>query len=347
MRSFAEEIYRWSEEHPRPMPWRQERDPYKIWISEIMLQQTRVEQVVGFYQRFLARFPDVQSLAAAAEPEVLKYWEGLGYNSRARNLHYAAKQVVEQYGGVFPATAAGLLALKGIGPYAAAAIASFAYGEPVAVLDTNVYRVAARLNGFAEPLQSPRLREVVQIWLGQVFDPTAPARFNQAIMDFGALQCLPRLPQCRSCPLAQQCRAYREGATELYPVKAVKTARKTLELFYFVICTPMGLLMRQRTQPDVWKGLYEFETADKSFMNAQVGQVITAPQGSLQVLAAPVQQRQTLTHRFVVAHFIVVKPLHDLSIGAGYFLASLTEIKKKYAVPGVIRAFLANFEIPL
>ncbi len=347
MNSFAEVLYRWSEEHPRPMPWRQERNPYKIWISEMMLQQTRVEQVVGFYQRFLTRFPDVQSLAAAEESEVLKYWEGLGYNSRARNLHQAAKQVVEHHGGIFPGTAAGLLTLKGVGPYAAAAIASFAYAEPVPVLDTNVYRVAARLNGFTEPMLSTKLQDRVQHWLTQVFDSTAPGRFNQAIMDFGALQCLSRLPECTSCPFTQRCYAYRERATEMFPVKAPKAARKPLELFYFVICTPQGLVMRHRTQDDVWKGLYEFEMADKSILEATPGQRYATPLGKIEALAAPVKHQQTLTHRSVTAHFLVTKPIQKLKQCNGYFLATTSEIKKKYAVPGVIRAFLANFDTPL
>jgi A/G-specific adenine glycosylase len=344
MASFSTSLYRWAEEHPRPMPWRKETDPYKIWISEMMLQQTRVEQVIGYYQRFLAHFPDVQTLANATEQAVLKQWEGLGYNSRARNLHRAAKQIIDTYQGVFPHTAKELKQLKGIGPYASSAIASFAFGEAVPVIDANVYRIAARITAMPEMVGTPAAEMRVRAWLDQVFDQKQPAQFNQAIMDFGALQCLPRKPLCTTCPFNIVCQANAEQTVALYPVKAPKTKRLELKLNYLVIMTPKGLVLRQRTNDEVWKGMYEFAEGELTHIHLAEGKVFKNALGCFKVLRPAVVLRQTLTHRLVEASFLVVEAAQNWLPPAGYQVATKQQIKKNFAVPGVIRNFLANFD---
>jgi A/G-specific adenine glycosylase len=343
MASFSTSLYRWAEEHPRLMPWCSETNPYKIWISEMMLQQTRVEQVIGYYQRFLAQFPDVQTLADANEQAVLKAWEGLGYNSRARNLHTAAKQIVHTYQGVFPDSAQGLMQLKGIGPYASSAIASFAFGEAVPVIDANVFRIAARMNAIPEMVGTPAAEMRIRAWLDEVFDQKQPAKFNQAIMDFGAMQCLPRKPLCTTCPFSMVCRANLEQTVAVYPVKAPKSKRLELKLYYLVIKTPKGLVLRQRTH-DVWKGMHEFAEGEKKHMRLREGKVINHTLGCFKVIRPAVVLRQTLTHRFVEASFLVVEAAQNWLPPRDYQVATTQQIKKIFAVPGVVRNFLANFD---
>jgi A/G-specific adenine glycosylase len=341
---FLKELYRWADEHPRPMPWRDERDAYKIWVSEIMLQQTQVEQARPYFLAFMADFPRVSDLAAATEQAVLKRWQGLGYNSRARNLHHAAKQVVEQYKGVFPSEYAEILELKGIGPYTAAAIASFAFSKPFPVIDTNVVRILARLIGLVQPINSAESQRVIKERLGQFFDQNDPARFNQAIMDFGALQCAPRKPNCEICPFSVHCQAYLVGLVEQIPKKAQKAERKRIDFFYLVISHNGGLYLRQRTGDGVWKGMYEF--AEGEIKTAQIGDEIPIPGGFGKVLAVSKQYQQVLTHRLVYATFCLVKPAKAWLPTPELIHARKENIKKNYPIPNIIDKYLTNFEIP-
>jgi A/G-specific adenine glycosylase len=341
---FLEELYRWSSEHPRPMPWRSERNPYRVWVSEIMLQQTRVEQAIGFFARFMERFPSVQHLADAPEVDVLKCWEGLGYNSRARNLHAAAKYIATDLNGSFPNSYEGLLALKGIGPYTAAAIGSFAFGLSTPVVDTNVVRIFARLTGTTALVDEPGTIEILRKALDQVFDGTEPARFNQAIMDFGAMQCTPKNPDCQSCPFGQDCLASKNNLTTQIPAKSAKKPRKAVHFDYLVIKTDAGLCIRERTETDIWKGLWEFPSdvalgiADK-FVSQTIeyaGQVFMYADRST-------TYRQMLTHRAVTAVFHVLVPISDLHLESDWFLVNVEKLKKKYPVPGIIRDFITTF----
>lgn len=257
----------WYAEHGRDLPWRQPSeicdqrpDAYRVWLSEIILQQTTVRQGTDYYLRFVQRWPSVSDLAAASEDEVLREWQGLGYYSRARNLHRAAQLIAQS--GSFPSTYAELRALPGVGPYTAAAIASIAYGLPHAVVDGNVYRVLSRYYGIDTPIDTPEGRRLFAQLAQEELDLHDPARHNQALMDFGATQCTPHSPRCESCPLSSGCQALAEGHVDALPVKARRTQVQQLTLHYVLVHTPSGLYLRQRPQRGIWARLWELPTFD-------------------------------------------------------------------------------------
>lgn len=255
-------LIKWYEENKRDLPWRHTHDPYRIWISEVILQQTRVEQGMAYYGRFLERFPDVDSLAKAGEDEVMKVWQGLGYYSRARNLHSAAKSIVEERDSDFPATYDDLKLLKGIGDYSASAIASIAYGEPCPVVDGNVIRVMTRLAGIYEPAGSSITKRKIKAILSEQIDHENPGIFNQALMELGALICRPRQPLCVKCPLNVHCHAYKYEHTDLLPMVEKAKPLKVRYLNYLVIlCNEhekKQTWLKKRTGQDIWKNLYDF-----------------------------------------------------------------------------------------
>lgn len=247
------------------MPWRGERDPYRVWLSEVILQQTRVAQGTAYYERFLEAFPTVLELAAATEQEVLALWQGLGYYSRARNLHAAARQVVDKYGGRFPTDSMGLLKLPGVGPYTAAAVASFAYDEPVAVIDGNVYRVLARVFGESAAIDTPAGRRSFAALADALLERERPAAYNQAIMDFGATVCTPRAPHCSRCPYRGCCTANEEDRVGELPVKSSRTARRVRHFDYVHLIDSRGrMLLRERGAGDIWQGLFDLPTLESS-----------------------------------------------------------------------------------
>ena len=255
MSKFADILIDWYAENKRDLPWRETKDPYRIWISEIILQQTRVAQGYDYYIRFMERFPDVFTLADADEDEVMKYWQGLGYYSRARNLHAAARSIREA--GEFPKTYEGVLALKGVGEYTAAAICSFAYDIPRAVVDGNVYRVLSRWMGIDTPIDSTTGKKLFAQLAQELMDKSRPALYNQAIMDFGALQCTPASPDCLSCPLADTCLALANRSVDTLPVKQHKTKVTNRFFNYIYVRTGGCTFIRKRTENDIWKNLYE------------------------------------------------------------------------------------------
>ncbi len=252
--SFSTDLLRWYDADARALPWRGERDPYRVWLSEIMLQQTQTQTVKGYYARFLARFPTVFDLADAEEEAVLKLWEGLGYYSRARNLHAAARRVAVEMNGVFPDTAAGLRALPGIGPYAANAIASIAYDEPAPALDGNQARVLSRVLAWEAVLDTPF--DLFSPALA-LMDVRRPGDYNQALMDLGATVCTPRSPRCDQCPVAAHCRAAAEDAARDFPKKRAPAAKKEQDWTILLVMTEGGLLVRRRPK-GLLGGLYEF-----------------------------------------------------------------------------------------
>ena len=255
---IANQLSAWYLQHHRDLPWRITKDPYKIWLSEIILQQTRVAQGLDYYLRFTNTYATVEELAAANEEEVLRLWQGLGYYSRARNLHTCAKTIVIDYGGKFPSTYQELLKLKGVGSYTAAAIASFAFGEAVPVVDGNVYRVLSRLFGIETDINSTQAKKEF-FELGDALIPDAdPGTHNQAIMEFGAMQCTPHKPNCLFCPLQDVCVAYKESSQQRLPVKIKKVKVKNRYFFYFVITYKGKLALKQRGPKDIWQGLYDF-----------------------------------------------------------------------------------------
>ncbi len=265
---ISQSLIHWYSQNKRPLPWRETRDPYKIWLSEVILQQTRVAQGTDYYHRFLVAFPDVQSLAAAAEQDVLKLWQGLGYYSRARNMHYTAKEIVEKHNGLFPQSAIGLKKLKGIGDYTAAAIASICFDEPTAVLDGNVARVISRLYAIDTPVDSNEGRKTITNLANNLLDTNHPGTFNQAVMELGALVCMPKSPACDICPLAFACEALKLNQVENLPVKTPKKAATVRHLNYLVIGFKKDkeefIMMRKRTGNDIWKNMYDFPCVETS-----------------------------------------------------------------------------------
>lgn len=260
MKPSATALIQWYQQHGRTLPWRQSRNPYLIWISEIILQQTRVQQGLPYFERFISRFPDVHQLAEAPAEAVLKAWEGLGYYSRARNLHAAAKDIVLRYGGKFPETSTELLNLKGIGPYTARAIAAFAFGEKTAVVDGNVFRVLSRLYADSTNIDQPAAKKHFQHLADSLLGKADPGDFNQAIMDLGALVCLPRNPLCRQCPFQKSCLAlHHPEGPEGFPVRKAKEAKPVRNAVCYLAQTPSGkFVLRQRAHTGLWGGLFEF-----------------------------------------------------------------------------------------
>ena len=248
----------WYAREGRDLPWRRTRDPYRIWLSEVILQQTRVAQGTEYYLRFTERFPDVGALAAASEDEVLKLWQGLGYYSRARNLHAAARQIVERFGGVFPVSLDDVRSLRGVGDYTAAAICSAAYDAPCAVVDGNVYRVLSRLFDLDTPIDTTAGRRAFAGLARSQLDTACPGRYNQAIMDFGALQCTPASPGCGTCPLAGHCLALAAGTVAQRPVKQGKSKVRDRWFNYLHITCEGRTPLHRRGEGDIWQGLYEF-----------------------------------------------------------------------------------------
>ncbi len=259
--SLSQKLDTWYEECGRTLPWRGIDDPYRIWLSEIILQQTRIEQGWDYYLRFVETFPTVAHLAAASEEQVLRLWQGLGYYSRARNLHAAARYIMEECGGVFPSTYEGILKLKGVGRYTAAAIASFAFRLPHPVIDGNVYRFISRLYGIATPIATDAAYKEFEDLLLKQIDRRRPDRFNAALMDFGSLQCRPQ-PDCGVCPFAGECEALRSGRVAMLPVKAPKAKPQDRWFYYFDLRWRQDgkeyTLMEQRDGKDIWRGLYQF-----------------------------------------------------------------------------------------
>ena len=262
--NFYRLLYDWYDSNHRVLPWRETTNPYYIWLSEVILQQTRVVQGMEYYERFVSTYPTVEQLAAAAEDEVLRHWQGLGYYSRARNLHKAAKMIVGQpcmadSATRFPATFDELRALPGVGDYTAGAIASFAYDQPYPALDGNVYRVLARLFDSDIPFDTSAGKKHFHELAEQLLDREHPRQFNTAIMEFGALHCLPASPDCAACPIQSFCKAYASGTAELLPVRKPRPTLRDRYFTYTIYVTPTReTLIRQRTAKDIWQHLYEF-----------------------------------------------------------------------------------------
>lgn len=308
LRWFTKALQPWYAIHRRDLPWRRSKDPYRVWLSEVILQQTRVDQGTAYWERFVKRWPNVKALAKASEADVLKEWQGLGYYSRARNLRTAAQQVVDRFAGRFPGTHAELRALKGVGDYTAAAIASICFGQPEAVVDGNVYRVLARVFGIGTPIDSTAGKREFQEMAQALIDPGHPGDHNQAVMELGATVCTPKQPLCDECPIAGRCLARKEDRTTALPVKSKKTGVRERHFNYLVIRTPKGLLMRQRSGKDIWQGLWELpmvETARpgtlavlrKALTEQSSGALIT----EFKKMNGPVEH--VLSHQRIVAVF--------------------------------------------
>ncbi|MCK5136510.1 MAG: A/G-specific adenine glycosylase [Bacteroidales bacterium] len=302
----------WYEKNRRDLPWRNTGDPYRIWLSEVILQQTRVSQGLDYYLEFTRAFPDVVSLARASEDEVLKKWQGLGYYSRARNLHEAARHVVDRLQGQLPGTYQGLLELKGVGTYTASAIASICFGEPRAVVDGNVSRVISRLFGVEEPVNSTTGGKIIASLADELLDRQDPGTHNQAMMEFGALLCLPVSPDCDACPLKDHCVAWRTGRVEFFPVKIPKQKPVNRWIYYFILRCQGETIITKRGRDDIWPSLYQFPVVE-SAESIGAEEIIGRLNGALLPGAAGVTIhrisdpiKHQLTHRTIHARFIHV-----------------------------------------
>lgn len=257
--NFSKNIISWYSVNKRDLPWRHTKNPYHIWLSEIILQQTQVKQGLPYYQSFITSFPTVFDLAKSDEQNVLKLWQGLGYYSRARNLHHSAKYIVNELEGIFPNTYKDILKLKGVGDYTASAIASFAFGETTAVVDGNVYRVLSRFFGIDTPINSTNGIKEFKALATELIDKKQPAEFNQAIMEFGAQQCKPKNPYCIICPLQSACVAFQKNKIEELPVKLKKTKIRNRFFNYLVVIdVKRNTITEQRTEKGIWQNLYQF-----------------------------------------------------------------------------------------
>jgi len=346
MDSFTHEIYKWYNNNKRDLPWRETSDPYKIWISEIILQQTRVAQGMGYYNRFVEEFPTIFDLANASEDTVLKLWQGLGYYSRARNLHFTAKFIVNNHNGIFPSDYKSILSLKGIGNYTSAAIASIAFDLPYAAVDGNIYRVISRYFGISTPIDSEKGKSEIQKIANELILEKNPGFHNQAFMEFGALQCVPKSPNCNLCPLQGTCYAAINNLTDQIPVKEKKVKQRTRFFYYYVIESKDSILLEKRTGKDIWKNLHQFpliesesELAENEILNLSTP-VDTLKNANFKSISESV--KHVLTHQTIYARFIHIET-DDFNLKDSNFIRVNKKDIYKFAVPRLLENYLNEF----
>jgi A/G-specific adenine glycosylase len=332
-------------ENKRIMPWKGEKDPYKIWISEIILQQTRVMQGLLYYNNFMTAFPSLTALANAPDEAVFKVWEGLGYYSRCKNLLFTAKFIEQNLNGKFPTTYENLIKLKGIGPYTAAAIASFAYGLPHAVVDGNVFRVLSRFFGEGIPVDSKKGRDFFTDLANKLLYKEDTAAFNQAIMDFGATICKPQLPECQQCVLQEKCAAYNTGMVGKFPVKEKRLIKRKRFFSYFIFVTKNGILLQKRTEKDIWENLYEFYLyeSDKelNWKEKEINKWLSEQMGLTNYLVRDISPfyKQQLTHQHLLGKFIIIQ-MHSAPLKLQSFLKLDAEQLSTVPFPKFINQYL-------
>ena len=339
-------LFAWYDEHCRALPWRSTRDAYRIWISEIILQQTRVAQGYDYFVRFIERFPTVEALAEAPEDDVMRMWQGLGYYSRARNLHYAAKQIVAM--GGFPDTYDAIRSLKGVGDYTAAAIASFAFDIPRAAVDGNVCRVWSRVFGIDEPIDSARGKQLITEMAQALLPEAHAAKYNQAVMEFGALQCVPRNPDCGSCPLSHKCIALAQGRVGQLPAKSHKTKVEPRFLTYLYIHNKESLLLHKRTANDIWQNLYELPLIE-SPVATDADALFAMPEYAdwHSLLPGYVYKGSVEGVKHVLSHRVLHVSFHELEVQGvlpcpeGFVVVPFDELPR-YALSRLIERYLNN-----
>lgn len=325
---FANTIISWFQENGRALPWRETKDPYAIWLSEIILQQTRIAQGWEYWERFMAQYPKVEDLAAASEDDVLRLWQGLGYYSRARNLHAAAKQIVAL--GKFPDTLEDIKALKGVGDYTAAAIGSFAFDISAAVVDGNVYRVLSRYFGIDTPINSTQGKKEFAALAQSLIPASDAAAYNQGMMDFGAIQCTPQSPKCLLCPLAETCVALREGRVEELPVKLKTLKVQTRRLNYIYIRCNGEIAIHRRGEGDIWQGLWE---------PYNVSGLPALPTFDAPLVLKAKDVKHVLTHRILLTDFYLLETKKRPLLPDDYIWIKESEISE-YGIPRLIEILL-------
>jgi A/G-specific adenine glycosylase len=349
---FTSTLLEWNKnDNTRSMPWKGEKDPYRIWLSEIILQQTRVEQGWAYYERFILNYPTVKELAAAPEEAAFRLWQGLGYYARCKNMLAAAKQIVSQYHGHFPNTYDSIRSLKGVGPYTAAAIASFAFNLPHAVLDGNVFRVLSRYFDIDTPIDSTTGKKQFTELAQELLPHGESAAYNQSIMDFGAVICKPQLPACHSCPLAKKCKAFQLGLTALLPVKTKKLVIRKRYFYYLVLQHGDNVYIRKRTESDIWQNLHEFiliETTgpeDTATLQSSAAFKNIVKDIRYNMDAASSTFKQQLTHQTIHSQFLLLTVAQMPEI-PGYVAVRRDQLDQ-YAFPKTITDFLKNRELTL
>lgn len=353
--AFVHRLLEWYPHNRRDLPWRNTQNPYIIWLSEIILQQTRVAQGLPYFEKFLQKYPNVEDLANAPAEEVMRLWQGLGYYSRARNLHQCAKEITEKYGGDFPGDYKSLLKLKGVGSYTAAAIASFAFGEKVAVVDGNVFRVLSRYFGVSTDIASSSGKKEFESLANNLIPEDKPGEFNQAIMEFGALQCIPKNPDCEQCLLKAGCFAYKHSMVGELPVKINKLKIRERHFLYSYIVCGREIVVKQRGKGDIWEGLFDFPMAESNTgINKDSLDLLIANEikeiGTQIVYNPDFSFKHILTHQRIFATFVKIiveqeshSKLQSWANEKGYRLVDF-EILEKLAKPRLILKFL-NEEI--
>ncbi len=346
MIEFTQKIICWYDNNKRVLPWRKTSDPYKIWISEIILQQTRVDQGTDYYIRFINLFPDIKTLAAAPENAVLKAWQGLGYYSRARNLHHAAKQIMHEFQGVFPSAYPDIKELKGIGPYTAAAIASIALNQAYPAIDGNVYRVLSRFFGVETPIDTTTGKKTIEELSNELIKKDDPGTYNQAVMEFGATCCTPKNPSCPTCIFSDGCIAFNTKKTDFIPVKQKSTTQRNRYLNYLYIENNGECFIRQRINKDIWKNMYEFpliETIthtdpEQLMQSVSWKSIFNNKKITVEKISGIIVHQ--LSHQRLHTRFFKIKTSDDV------YLPESMRIKKKdiykFAVPRLIDRFIKN-----
>lgn len=350
---FSNKLLHWYDNaEKRDLPWKKNADPYHIWLSEIMLQQTRVEQGTPYFIKFTATYPNITELANASEDEILKLWQGLGYYARARNMHFSAITVRDRYEGIFPSEYEQIRALKGVGDYSAAAIASFAFGLPYAVVDGNVYRVLSRFFGIETPIDSAEGKKIFQQLASELLNKNRPGDYNQAIMDFGATLCKPTNPLCSECPITKNCEALKNQKIDILPVKGKKMTKRKRFFYYFVWKSPEDkTIIRKRGKGDIWTGLYDFplietEKEEKILVLRQSNYWNTWLKDisiEKKLVKFSTTYRQLLTHQNILAIFVEISseiPAYFFE-NKDYMIINIGNLSD-FALPKTIQDYLEN-----
>lgn len=348
MNNFSEKIIAWYKQNKRDLPWRNTSDAYFIWLSEVILQQTRVDQGMDYYLKFTREFPTVKHLAKADNEKVMKLWQGLGYYSRARNLHTTAKIIADQYKGKFPSEYTEILGLKGVGEYTAAAIASFAFNKPHAVVDGNVYRVLSRVFGIETPIDSTQGKKEFYQLANELIDNKNPALHNQSIMELGAMQCKPVSPDCSVCPLITMCFAYSKKRVSELPVKAKKTKVRNRYFNYIVLRHKSNIALNKRGEKDIWTNLYDFplveteqELSEEQFLKSSNWKEYAGTFKKFTIKSVSGNYKHILSHQKIYARFWEMEcsePFEKL-LSPNCIIVPEKTIQK-YAIPRLIDKYL-------
>lgn len=340
----SKKLIAWYKTHRRELPWRDISDPYRIWLSEIILQQTQVVQGLSYYLKFAEHFPTISDLADAPEDTVMRLWQGLGYYSRARNLHAAAKHVKEKHQGIFPATYEEIRALKGVGDYTAAAVASFAYGLPHAALDGNVYRVLSRLFDLHTPINSTNGKKEFQLLADELLDEKRAALHNSAMMEFGALWCKPQNPKCENCPVQEHCMAFKNGTVDLLPVKDKAVKIRNRYFHYIILNYKDSVYIQKRTKKDIWQNLYEFYLIETE--NPAPEELILNDPGLRKLAGSFEVQKITALKKHILSHQHLFGTFYEIRLKKAPEATGLTAVKRDglmhYGLPQLLIKYLSG-----